>query len=94
MYDALKRQGRSRLSVNDWKAQSKKRDNIMTGLSVGVDSGSRAQLSSGSTRTAATTSSMMTDSKQVKWTSNADGVKDGGEAPSVEDRTPATLASK
>jgi len=45
---------------------------------------------SGSTRPAATTSSMVTGSKQVKWTLDDDGVKDGGEAPSVEDRTPAT----
>jgi len=66
----------------------------MTDLSVGVGSGSRAQLLSGSTRTTATTSSMVTGSKQVKWTSDDDVVKDGGEAPSVEDRTPATLASK
>jgi len=49
---------------------------------------------SGSTLTATTTSSMVTDSKQVKWTSGDNIVKDGGESPSVEDRTPATLASK
>jgi len=60
----------------------------MTDLSVGVGSGSRVQLLSGSTRTAATTSSMVTGSKRVKWTSDGDVVKDGGEAPSVEDRTP------
>jgi len=66
----------------------------MTDLSVGVGGGSRVQLLSGSTRTTVTTSSMMTDSKQVKWTSDDDVVKDGGEAPSVEDRIPATLASK
>jgi len=67
----------------------------MTDLSVGeVGSASRAQLLSGSTWTAATTSSMVTGSKQVKWTSDDDVVKDGGEAPSVEDQTPATLASK
>jgi len=66
----------------------------MTDLSVGVGSGLRAQLLSGSTRTAATTSSMVTGLKQVKWTSDNDVVKDGGGAPSVEDRTPATLASK
>jgi len=65
----------------------------MTDLSVGVGSGSRAQLLSGGTRTAATTPSMVTGSKQVKWTSDVDVMKDGGEAPSVEDRTPATLAS-
>jgi len=55
-------------------------------LSVGVSSGSRAQLLSGSTRTAATTSSTVTGSKQVKWTSDDDVVKNGGEAPSVEHR--------
>jgi len=48
----------------------------MTDLSVGVGSGSRAQLLSGSTQTAATTSSMETGSKQVKWTSDDDVVKD------------------
>jgi len=65
----------------------------MTDLSVGVGGGS-CQVLSGRTRTAATTSSMVTGSKQVKWTSDDDVVKDGGEAPAVEDRTPATLASK
>jgi len=40
---------------------------------------------SGSTWTAATTSSMVNGSKQVKWTSDNDVVKDGGEAPSFED---------
>jgi len=66
----------------------------MTDLCVGVGSGSRAQLLSGSTRIAMTTLSMVTGSKPVKWTLDDNGVKDGGEAPSVEDRTPATVASK
>jgi len=66
----------------------------MTDLSAGVGSGSRAQLLSGSTRTAVTTSPMVTGSNQVKWTLDDDVVKDGGEEPSVEDRTPATWASK
>jgi len=48
----------------------------MTALSVGVGSGSlRAQLLTGSTRTAATYSSLANDSKQVKWTSDDDWVK-------------------
>jgi len=63
----------------------------MTDLSVGVGSGSRAQLLSSSTRTAATTSSIVTDWKQVKWTSDDDVVKDGGEAPSIEDRDTGDL---
>jgi len=63
-------------------------------MSVRVCSGSRAQLLSGSTRTTATTTSMVNGSKQVKWTSDDDVVKDGGEEPSFEDQTPATLASK
>jgi len=54
----------------------------MTDLSVGVGSGSRAQLFC-STQTAATTSSMETGSKQMKWTSYDDVVKDGGEAITI-----------
>jgi len=50
----------------------------MTDLSVGVGRGSRA-----------TTSSMVTGSKQVKWTWDDDAVKDGGEAPMLsQDWTP------
>jgi len=42
----------------------------------------------------ATTSSMATGSKEVKWSLDDDVVKDSGEAASVENRTPANLASK
>jgi len=93
MYDALKMADTQPVVSERLNSSVKKGARTsMTDLSVGVGSGSRAQLLSGITRTAATTSSMVTGSKQVKWTSD-DVVKDGGEAPSVEDRTPATLAS-
>jgi len=95
MYAALKTAGRQPVVSERLNSSVKKGARTsMTDLSVGVSSGSRAQLLSGSTRTAATTSSMVTGSKQVIWTSEDDVVKDGGEAPSVEDRTPETLASK
>jgi len=95
MYAALKTAGTQPVVSERLNSSVKKGARTsMTDLSVGVGSGSRAQLLSGSTRTAATTSSMVTGSNQVKWTADDDVVKDGGEAPSVEDRTPATLASK
>jgi len=55
---------------------------------LGVGSRLRGQLLSGSTHTEVTPSSMVTGSKQVKKISDNDGVKDGGKASSVEDRTP------
>jgi len=95
MYAALKTAGTQPIVSEQLNSSVKKGARTsMTDYSVGVGIGSRAQLLSDSTRTAATTSSMVTGSKQVKWTSDDDVVKDGGEAPSVEDRTPATLASK
>jgi len=45
---------------------------LMKDLSVGVGSGSRAQLLSCSAWTAATTLSMVTGLKQMKWTSDDD----------------------
>jgi len=80
MYAALKTAGTQpvvseRLNISVKKGAK----TSMTDLSVGVGSGSKAQLLSGSTRTAATTSSTVTGSKQVKWTSDDDVVKDGGD---------------
>jgi len=95
MYVVLKTAG-TQLVVIERLNSSVKRGarTSMTALSVGVGSGSRAQLLSGCTQAAATTSAVVTGSKQLKWTTDDDVLKDGGEAPSVEDRTPATLASK
>jgi len=75
MYAALKTTGTQPV-VSERLNSSVKKDTrtSMTDLSVGVGSGSRAQLLSGSTRTAVTTSPMVTGSKQVKWTSDDDVV--------------------
>jgi len=95
MYTALKTAGTQAVVSVRLNSSVKKGARLsMMDLSVGVGSGTRAQLLSGRTWTAATTSLMVAGSKQVKWTSDDDVVKDGGEALSVEDRTPANLASK
>jgi len=67
MYAALKTAGTQPVESEQLNSSVKKgaRTSKMD-LSVGVGSGSRAQLLSGSTWTAATTSSMVTGSKQVK----------------------------
>jgi len=77
MYAALKTAGTQPVVSERLNSSVKKSVRTsMTDLSVGVGTGSRAQLLSGSTRTAATTSSMETGSKQVKWTSDDVVVKD------------------
>jgi len=83
MYTALKTAGTQPVVSERLNSSVKKGARTsMTDLSVGVGSGSRAQLFC-STQTAATTSSMETGSKQMKWTSYDDVVKDGGEAITI-----------
>jgi len=77
MYAALKTAGTQPVESERLNSSVKKGARTsMTDFSVGVGSGSRAQLLSGSTRTTATTSSMVTGSKQVKWTSGRLFMKD------------------
>jgi len=91
MYAALKTAGTQPVVSELLNSTVKKgAKTSMTDLSVGIGSGSKAQLFSGSTWTAATTSSMETGSKQVKWTSGDDVVKEAAKHHQlmIENRRP------
>jgi hypothetical protein len=66
----------------------------MAALNSLIGSGSSEQHLSGRARTAAITSSMLTGCNRRNNATDDVDLNDGGDAPAVADRTPATLSKK